>query len=214
MNYDLKDLRREYLRGGLQLTDLSADPIAQFELWMAQALEAQIPDPTAMVLATVAQDGQPSQRIVLLKGLDKRGFVFYTNLRSRKGLELHSNPKVSLHFPWHVLERQVSVCGVVQPLDRDEVADYFRRRPRESQIAAWASRQSRAIASRAELLERYKATEERFDQEDVPPPEFWGGFRVRPHQVEFWQGGAHRLHDRYQYTLQAEGNWAIDRLEP
>jgi pyridoxamine 5'-phosphate oxidase len=214
MNDELKDLRREYLRGGLQLTDLSADPLDQFEVWMAQALEAQIPDPTAMVLATVAQDGQPSQRIVLLKGLDKRGFVFYTNLRSRKGLELHSNPKVSLHFPWHVLERQVSVCGLAQPLGREEVEAYFRRRPRESQIAAWASRQSRSIASRAELLERFRNEQERFDQQEVPAPGFWGGFRVRPHQVEFWQGGAHRLHDRYMYTLQAEGNWAIDRLEP
>lgn len=214
MTDDLKNLRREYLRGGLQAVDLQADPIDQFKLWLKQALEAQVPDPTAMVLATVAQDGQPSQRIVLLKSVDQRGFVFYTNLRSHKAQEMLTNPKVSLHFPWNVLERQVRVTGVAQLLERNEVDDYFHRRPRESQLAAWASRQSQPIASRAELLARYQSTEERFAGGEVPTPEFWGGFRVRPHQVEFWQGGAHRLHDRYRYSLQAEGNWAIERLEP
>lgn len=214
MEHDLKDLRREYLRGGLKLTDLCADPIDQFEQWMAQALEAQIADPTAMVLASATQDGQPSQRIVLLKGLDKRGFVFYTNLRSRKGRELEANPRVSLHFPWHLLERQVQVGGVVQSLGSEEAQAYFSRRPRESQLAAWASHQSRPIASRTELMERFEKMQARFGTGEIPLPEFWGGFRVRPHQMEFWQGGAHRLHDRFQYTLQADGNWAIDRLEP
>lgn len=214
MELDLKDLRREYLRGGLNLEDLSADPIDQFTHWMAQAVEAGIPDPSAMTLASVAQDGQPSQRIVLLKGVDRRGLVFYTNMRSRKARELQTNPKVSLHFPWHLLERQVSVCGLVQKLEHDEAWNYFNGRPRESQLGAWASRQSRPIASRAELMERFRQMQERFGEGEIPLPEFWGGFRVRPHQMEFWQGGAHRLHDRFQYNLQADGNWAIDRLEP
>lgn len=214
MELDLKDLRREYLRGGLNLEDLSADPIDQFSNWMAQAVEAGIPDPSAMTLASVAQDGQPSQRIVLLKGVDRRGLVFYTNMRSRKARELQTNPKVSLHFPWHLLERQVSVCGLVQKLEHDEAWNYFNHRPRESQLGAWASRQSRPIASRAELMERFRQMQERFGEGEIPLPEFWGGFRVRPHQMEFWQGGAHRLHDRFQYNLQADGNWAIDRLEP
>lgn len=214
MGFDLQGLRREYLRGGLNLEDLSAGPIEQFERWMEQAVEADIPDPTAMVLATAAPDGQPSQRIVLLKDLDARGFVFYTNYSSRKAHELDANPKVSLHFPWHILERQVDVCGKVERLSREEAAYYFHRRPRESQLSAWASHQSRAIESRDALMAHYKDVEQRFEGGDVPLPEFWGGFRVCPHQVEFWQGGAYRLHDRFEYNLQPDGNWAIDRLEP
>lgn len=214
MGFDLQGLRREYLRGGLNLEDLSAGPIEQFERWMEQAVEADIPDPTAMVLATAAPDGQPSQRIVLLKDLDERGFVFYTNYSSRKAHELDANPKVSLHFPWHILERQVDVCGRVERLSREEAAHYFNRRPRESQLSAWASHQSRAIESRDALMAHYKDVEQRFEGGDVPLPEFWGGFRVCPHQVEFWQGGAYRLHDRFEYNLQPDGNWAIDRLEP
>lgn len=214
MAYDLKDLRREYLRGGLHLDDLAADPISQFERWMAQVVEAEVPDPSAMTLASVAPDGQPSQRIVLLKGLDRHGFVFYTNLHSRKARELETNPKVSLHFPWHVMERQVSVIGRVQQLTADEALAYFKRRPRESQLAAWASRQSQPVASRDELMARFEQMQERFGEGEIPLPEFWGGFRVKPQQVEFWQGGAHRLHDRFQYSQEADGNWRIDRLEP
>lgn len=214
MGLDLQSLRREYLRGGLNLEDLSAHPIDQFETWMAQAVEADIPDPTAMVVASAAPDGQPSQRIVLLKGLDARGFVFYTNLNSRKGRELQVNPKVSVHFPWHVLERQVHVAGKVELLTREEAGSYYASRPRESQISAWASRQSRPIASREALLERVRQVEHRFEGAEPSLPEFWGGFRVRPHQMEFWQGGAHRLHDRFEYNLQSDGNWSIDRLEP
>ncbi|WP_347331925.1 pyridoxamine 5'-phosphate oxidase [Marinimicrobium locisalis] len=214
MGFDLQGLRREYLRGGLNLEDLSAGPIEQFERWMEQAVEADIPDPTAMVLATAAPDGQPSQRIVLLKDLDERGFVFYTNYSSRKAHELDANPKVSLHFPWHILERQVDVCGRVERLSREEAEHYFNRRPRESQLSAWASHQSRAIESRDALMAHYKNVEQRFEGGEVPLPEFWGGYRVCPHQVEFWQGGAYRLHDRFEYNLQPDGNWAIDRLEP
>jgi len=214
MGLDLQSLRREYLRGGLNLEDLSAKPIDQFEIWMEQAVHAQIPDPTAMVVASAAPDGQPSQRIVLLKGLDERGFVFYTNLKSRKARELQTNPKVSAHFPWHVLERQVHVLGRVESLTDEDADHYFHSRPRESQISAWASHQSQPIASREELLKRYRDLEARFGEEEIPRPEFWGGFRIRPHEVEFWQGGAYRLHDRFEYKLQADGNWTIDRLEP
>lgn len=214
MGLDLQSLRREYLRGGLNLEDLNATPIDQFEVWMEQAVEAQVPDPTAMVIASAAPDGQPSQRIVLLKGLDERGFVFYTNLKSRKARELQANPKVSAHFPWHVLERQVHVLGRVELLTDEECEHYFHSRPRESQISAWASHQSQPIASREELLKRYRELEAQFGDDEIPRPAFWGGYRVRPHQMEFWQGGAYRLHDRFEYSLQSDGNWAIDRLEP
>lgn len=214
MSLDLQSLRREYLRGGLNLEDLSATPIEQFEVWMAQAVEAQIPDPTAMVLATATPDGQPSQRIVLLKGMDEKGFVFYTNYGSRKARELATNARVSLHFPWHVLERQVDVCGTVKRLTDEESAHYFHRRPRESQLAAWASHQSRPIESRDALMAQYREVEQRFSGEDIPLPAFWGGYRIEPHQVEFWQGGAHRLHDRFEYNRLNDGNWSIDRLEP
>lgn len=214
MTLDLQSLRREYLRGGLNLEDLSASPIDQFSVWMEQAVTADIPDPTAMVLASAAPDGQPSQRIVLLKNLDEQGFVFYTNFNSRKGRELQANPKVSLHFPWHVLERQVDICGTAERLSEEEAAHYFARRPRESQLSAWASHQSQSIDSREALLEQYRSVEARFEGGEVPLPDFWGGYRVRPHQVEFWQGGAHRLHDRFEYNRQPDGNWTIDRLEP
>lgn len=214
MSLDLQSLRREYLRGGLNLEDLSATPIEQFEVWMAQAVEAEIPDPTAMVLATATPDGQPSQRIVLLKGVDETGFVFYTNYGSRKARELANNARVSVHFPWHVLERQVDVCGTVKRLTDEESAHYFHRRPRESQLAAWASHQSRPIESRDALMAQYREVEQRFSGEDIPLPAFWGGYRIEPHQVEFWQGGAHRLHDRFEYNRLNDGNWTIDRLEP
>ncbi len=214
MGFDLQSLRREYLRGGLNLEDLSANPIDQFEVWMEQAVLAEIADPTAMVLATASPDGQPSQRIVLLKGLDERGFVFYTNRTSRKGRELAENPKVSLHFPWHALERQVDVCGTAEPLSRDDSERYFRSRPKESQLSAWASHQSRPVASREALMAHFRDLEKRFKGREIPLPEFWGGYRVRPQQMEFWQGGAHRLHDRFEYNLQPDGNWTIDRLEP
>lgn len=214
MGLDLQRLRREYLRGGLNLEDLSANPIDQFEVWMEQAVQAEIADPTAMVLATASPDGQPSQRIVLLKGLDERGFVFYTNRTSRKGRELAENPKVSLHFPWHALERQVDVCGVAEPLSREDSERYFRSRPKESQLSAWASHQSRPVASREALMAHFRDLEKQFEGREIPLPEFWGGYRVRPQQMEFWQGGAHRLHDRFEYNQQPDGNWTIDRLEP
>jgi pyridoxamine 5'-phosphate oxidase len=210
----LENLRREYLQGGLDLTDLAVNPIDQFRHWMEQTLAAQIPDPNAMTVATVDASGQPSQRIVLLKNLDERGFVFYTNLNSRKAQELKHNPKISLHFPWHFLERQVKVCGVAEQLPIAEVFKYFVTRPRDSQLGAWASQQSRPISSRHLLMQQFEAMKNKFAKGEVPLPDFWGGFRVKPHQIEFWQGGANRLHDRFRYSLQENNSWAIERLEP
>jgi pyridoxamine 5'-phosphate oxidase len=214
MNLNLENLRREYLRDGLRRDQLASDPIEQFERWMAQMVAAEISDPNAMTIATVDASGQPSQRIVLLKGLDQRGFVFYTNLRSHKAQDLKQNPKISLHFPWHCLERQVKVCGVAQQMTAAESLKYFLSRPRESQLAAWASNQSRPISSRAMLMQQFEAMKNKFSKGEIPLPDFWGGFRVKPEQIEFWQGGAHRLHDRFQYTRQADDSWEIARLEP
>jgi pyridoxamine 5'-phosphate oxidase len=210
----LDRLRREYLKGGLDLADLAQDPITQFRRWMEQVIAAKIPDPNAMTIATVDATGQPSQRIVLLKNLDEKGFVFYTNLQSRKAQELKQNPKISLHFPWYFLERQVKVCGVAEPLPTVEVLKYFITRPHDSQLGAWASHQSRPISSRLLLMQQFEAMKKKFAKGTVPLPDFWGGFRVKPHQIEFWQGGPNRLHDRFQYNLQENNMWTIERLEP
>ena len=214
MELRLDDFRREYTQGGLDRSDLADDPFVQFGHWMEQVIKSGIPDPNAMTVATVDETGQPSQRIVLLKQVDAKGFVFYTNLNSRKARELKHNPKISLHFPWYFLERQVKVCGVAEQLSAAEVLKYFVTRPRESQLGAWASQQSRPISSRALLMQQFEAMKHKFAKGEIPLPDFWGGFRVKPHQIEFWQGGAHRMHDRFQYSLQADGHWAIERLEP
>ncbi|ACE85725.1 pyridoxamine 5'-phosphate oxidase [Cellvibrio japonicus] len=214
MELQLEDFRREYTQGGLERDDLDADPLVQFGRWMEQTIKSGIPDPNAMTVATVDETGQPSQRIVLLKHVDEKGFVFYTNLNSRKAKELKHNPRISLHFPWYLLERQVKVCGVAEQLSTAEVVKYFVSRPRESQLGAWASQQSRPIPSRALLMQQFEAMKNKFAKGEIPLPDFWGGFRVKPHQMEFWQGGAHRLHDRFQYNRQTDGRWTIDRLEP
>lgn len=209
----LEDLRRDYLMGGLELTDLAADPIEQFQTWLAQAIELQLKDPTAMTVATVDASGQPSQRIVLLKQVDAQGLVFFTNYGSRKARELADNPKISLHFPWHDIERQVKVCGVASRLSVAESARYFLSRPKESQLAAWASHQSHPISSRQLLMQQVARMKEKFSRGEIPAPDFWGGFRVVPHEIEFWQGGANRLHDRFVYTRAGQG-WIIERLAP
>jgi len=214
MTLDLESLRTEYTKGGLERENLHENPIEQFKRWMQQTIEAKIPDPNAMTVATVGPNGQPSQRIVLLKNLDEKGFVFYTNLKSRKAQDLLQNPKVSLHFPWYFLERQVKVCGVVEQLSTAEVLKYFVSRPRDSQLGAWASHQSRPISSRALLMQQFETMKNKFSKGEIPLPDFWGGFRVKPHQIEFWQGGAARLHDRFEYNLEADSSWTITRLEP
>lgn len=210
---DLESLRREYLLGGLSRADLQDDPFKQFEIWMEQAIELRFSDPTAMTLATVSAEGQPSQRIVLLKHLDTRGFVFYTNYDSRKANDLAGNPRVSLHFPWHGIDRQVRVCGEAEKVSQDESRKYFRSRPRDSQLAAHASPQSRVLDSRALLQEQFESARRQFAEGEVPLPDFWGGYRVIPGEIEFWQGGASRLHDRFRYRREGDA-WLIERLAP
>ncbi len=210
---NIAHLRREYTRGGLRRKDLPEHPLALFEQWLQQACAAQLPDPTAMTVATVDSNGQPYQRIVLLKHYDEQGMVFYTNLGSRKAQQLGENPRISLHFPWHFLERQVMVLGEVEKLSPLEVLKYFSSRPRDSQIGAWVSKQSSRISARGVLEGKFLELKQKFQQGEVPLPSFWGGFRVKFHTVEFWQGGEHRLHDRFIYQREENG-WSIDRLAP
>jgi pyridoxamine 5'-phosphate oxidase len=212
MQYDA--FRREYIAGGLNREMLDASPIHQFETWLEQAVKAGLKDPTAMVLATVGEGGLPWQRMVLLKGLSHGGFVFYTNYGSAKAAAIASNPHVSLLFPWNELDRQVIVAGTVEKMSVVESASYFFTRPRESQIAAWASRQSRPISARALLEKQVNVLKEKFGKGEVPMPDFWGGYRVVPQKIEFWQGGEHRLHDRFLYRLQADTSWTIEQLQP
>lgn len=210
----IADIRRSYTMDRLDLDKLNADPFLQFEGWLKEAVAAELPDPTAMCVATVDASGQPSQRLVLLKDVSSKGFVFYTNLGSRKASELEHNPKVSLHFPWHPLERQVIVYGTAERVPTSQVMSYFLSRPKESQLAAWASEQSRPVSTRQVLMQKFAEIKHKFEQGEVPVPSFWGGFLVKPHQIEFWQGGEHRLHDRFMYKQQADSSWAIERLCP
>lgn len=206
-------LRREYTKGGLRGRDLPAEPLTLFELWLGQACDARLADPTAMVVATVDDKGQPYQRIVLLKHYDEKGLVFYTNLGSRKAHQIEHNPRISLLFPWHMLERQVMVTGKAERLSTLEVVRYFHSRPRDSQIGAWVSKQSSRISARGILESKFLELKQKFQQGEVPLPSFWGGFRVSIEQMEFWQGGEHRLHDRFLYQRD-DGAWKIDRLAP
>jgi pyridoxamine 5'-phosphate oxidase len=208
------EIRNEYQRGELRCCDLNPDPLAQFEHWMQEAVQAGAPEPTAMSLATLDAEGFPRVRMVLLKGLDARGFVFFTNLGSRKGNELAAHPQACLLFPWVVMERQVIVRGRVERVSCGEAVEYFASRPRGSQLAAWASPQSQVSPSREALETSYREIEERFTGQDVPLPPFWGGFRVQPDRIEFWQGRRSRLHDRFEYTLGPGGGWTLERLAP
>lgn len=212
MHYE--DFRREYQAGGLSREALDSCPVRQFEQWLEQAVKGGLRDPTAMVLATIDEQGLPWQRIVLLKDVSTRGFVFYTNYGSAKAKAMARQPRVSLHFPWNELERQVIVGGTVEKMSVLESTRYFLSRPRESQIAAWASRQSRPIPARAMLLKEVMTMKEKFGKGEIPMPDFWGGYRVIPQRIEFWQGAEHRLHDRFLYTRQAAGDWEITQLQP
>jgi pyridoxamine 5'-phosphate oxidase len=209
---DLADLRRDYARESLSERDVAADPIAQFEKWFAQALGAGMIEPNAMTLATSTRDGHPSARIVLLKGVDAKGFVFFTDYRSRKGTELEANPHVSLCFWWGELQRQVRITGTVSRASREESEAYYRTRPHGSRIGAWASHQSAPLASREPLEREVKRLEAKYP-DDVPLPPHWGGYRVTPDSVEFWQGRPSRLHDRIVYTRSGNA-WTIGRLSP
>jgi pyridoxamine 5'-phosphate oxidase len=209
----LEENRREYDYGKLSRESLLDNPFDQFNLWMNQAIEARVQDPTAMSVATVSSEGKPWQRMVLLKGFDKKGFVFYTNLGSRKAKEIEANAQVSLHFPWLQLDRQVIIGGRAERLSAVEVVKYFLSRPKESQLAAWASKQSSRINSRQALETQFAQIKEKFSKGDVPLPDFWGGYRVVPEEMEFWQGGESRLHDRFSYSRDGD-DWDIDRLSP
>ncbi len=210
---DYSTYRREYTLGGLHRKDMCDSPFEQFEKWFNQAVKANIPDPCAMTLATVSSKGKPTQRTVLLKTFDEKGFVFFTNYHSLKSKQIGENPNVSLLFPWTELERQIEINGKAEKISTAESLKYFITRPRGSQLGAWASNQSSHISTRATLENQLKKMKQRFKEGEVPLPDFWGGYRVVPETIEFWQGGENRLHDRFEYT-QADFGWEIHRLEP
>ncbi|MEV7726547.1 pyridoxamine 5'-phosphate oxidase [Streptomyces sp. NPDC087917] len=208
-------MRKQYRSEIVEEGSLADEPMAQFAHWFRQAADAHLFEANAMVVSTATPEGRPSSRTVLLKQFDARGFVFYTNYGSRKGREIDANPYVSLLFPWHPIARQVIVTGTATRVGRDETAAYFRSRPHGSQLGAWASEQSSVIASRAELDRRYAELEARYPEgEQVPVPPEWGGLRVVPDAVEFWQGHENRLHDRLRYVLVDGGGWRLERLCP
>jgi pyridoxamine 5'-phosphate oxidase len=209
----IADLRREYARARLDEADVSHDPVVEFARWFAEARDAEVHEPNAMSLATATADGTPSVRIVLLKDFDERGFVFFTDYRSQKGRELEENPRAALAFYWGELERQVRVAGTVTRTSPEESAAYFATRPLGSRLGAWTSHQSRVIPSRLVLEEALRTVEARFGDGAVPLPEHWGGYRLRPTVLEFWQGRPSRLHDRIRYLRQADG-WRVERLSP
>jgi pyridoxamine 5'-phosphate oxidase len=213
MPMSVADLRREYARARLDEKDASHDPIVEFSRWFAQAQEAQVAEPNAMTLATATSTGRPSARLVLLKGFDERGFVFFTDYRSRKGQELEENPQAALVFYWGELERQVRITGPVERTSAQESEAYYRTRPLGSRLGAWVSHQSLVIPSRAQLEQGLEEVQARFPDEDVPLPPYWGGYRVRPEVIEFWQGRESRLHDRLRYVREG-GRWRIERLSP
>jgi pyridoxamine 5'-phosphate oxidase len=211
---NIADIRTDYRRSRLRREDLREDPIEQFQVWLSEACSSEITEPTAMSLATSSKEGHSLLRTVLLKGLDTRGFVFFTNLESRKAHHIQENPFVSLLFPWLPLERQVIVTGRAAKISALESFKYFVSRPRGSQLAAWASSQSSVISSRKVLEMEWERLKQKFGAGEIPLPSFWGGYRVRPDSIEFWQGGHDRLHDRFQYVRQPNGLWSINRLAP
>lgn len=210
---NIADYRREYTQSGLNRKDLAADPLKQFERWFKQALDSDYPDANAMSLSTVSAEGKPSARTVLLKGLDDEGFTFFTNYNSAKGQDIAGNNQVALLFPWLQFERQVRISGTVKMLSAEASAEYFLSRPLGSQLGAWASDQSKTIASRQALSDQFNAIAERFKDRSPTTPEHWGGYKVIPEAIEFWQGRESRLHDRFEYRL-VEGLWEVHRLQP
>lgn len=210
----LAALRRSYQRSGLDVGDLAPDPVSQFHRWFDDAVRDGLTEPNAMVLATATPDGTPSARTVLLKGVDDDGFVLFTNRDSLKGAQMRVNPVASLVFPWFEMDRQVVVSGRVGEVSRAEAAEYFRSRPRDSQLGAWASPQSTVVADRAVLEEEYADARRRWPEgTEVPLPDHWGGFRVVPDSVEFWQGRVARMHDRLRYRRTGD-SWTVERLAP
>ena len=211
---DLSAFREEYLKDTLHRKDLAASPFEQFDRWFKQALKAAIPEPNAMSIATSTPDGHPSLRTVLLKYYDERGYVFFTNYTSRKAREIEANPEMCMLLPGVTLERQIIVYGRAEKISRMETLKYFLTRPRESQLGAWVSHQSQVISTRKLLMMKLAELKNKFAEGKVPLPDFWGGYRIVPHHMEFWQGGPGRVHDRFMYTLEADGSWSIERLQP
>ncbi len=214
MNRSVADLRQNYTRAGLSEADAAPNPFKQFKIWFEQAVEAQLPEPNAMAIATTTPDGKPSVRMVLLKDFDERGFVFYTNYESIKGQQLQENPWAALVFWWTQLERQVRIEGEVEKVSPQESDAYFQGRPRDSQLGAWVSNQSQVIDSREVLEQRLEELKKKYASKEVPRPPNWGGFRVIPSAIEFWQGRPSRLHDRLRYRLVEDGSWVRERLSP
>lgn len=210
----LSDLRREYTLAGLKESDLDPNPFKQFDIWFQQALAAGLPEPNAMTLATATLDGKPSARIVLLKGFDEGGFVFFTNYESQKGRELLANPRAALVCYWIELERQVRISGGVSRVSAEESEEYFQSRPLGSQLGAWASQQSEVVGERKILEDKLEQLTREYQTKPVPVPPHWGGYRVAPETLEFWQGRPNRLHDRLRYTRQSGSQWLIERLSP
>lgn len=206
-------LRSEYTRSGFEESDVATDPLEQFREWFEEALDAGLHEPNAMTIATSTSDGRPSARIVLLKGYDERGFVFYTNYEGRKARELEANPSCTLAFYWGELERQIRIEGRAARVPDKESDAYFASRPRGSQLGAWTSEQSRTVESRGRLEERLRSLEAEYEGREIPRPPFWGGYRVQPESLEFWQGRENRLHDRLLYA-RSDGEWKIQRLQP
>lgn len=211
---NLTEFRKEYTLAGLRRRDLAENPIRQFESWFQQAVKAEVPEPTAMSLATVNKLNEPSVRTVLLKAVDERGFIFCTNYESQKGRELAENSNAGLLFFWKELERQVCIRGLTRKIPVEESEAYFESRPRGSQLGAWVSKQSSVVENRAVLENKYQELEEKYSGQQIPLPPNWGGYVVVPVTIEFWQGRVNRLHDRFRYTKQANGIWEVERLSP
>jgi pyridoxamine 5'-phosphate oxidase len=213
VNNDISKLRRSYSLKELSEETVSSNPIEQFTIWMNEAIESNLLEPNAMILATASKKGIPSARTVLLKDFDETGFVFYTNYKSSKAKDLEENPNAALLFLWVELERQIRISGTVHQVSREVSEHYFHSRPRDHQLGAWASKQSSIIHNREMLENQFEEMKKRFENKEIPLPPFWGGFLVRPHRIEFWQGRESRLHDRICYTLN-DGKWKIVRLSP
>jgi pyridoxamine 5'-phosphate oxidase len=211
---NIADIRTEYKLQTLNEADVESNPILQFGKWWDEAMKSEIDEVNAMTLATASPDGKPSARIVLLKGFDEKGFVFFTNYESNKGLELKNNPQSSIVFFWKELQRQVRIDGITTKVSDEESDTYFASRPEGSRIGAWASPQSKVVPAREELENKYAAYDKQFAEKNIPRPPFWGGYRIKPLAIEFWQGRPNRLHDRILYTLEKDNSWKIERLAP
>ncbi|MGM0520027.1 MAG: pyridoxamine 5'-phosphate oxidase [Campylobacterota bacterium] len=211
---DLKRMRQEYMTKGLQKYDLDTSPFKQFEKWFSEAIDVNLCEPNAMTLATVGNDLMPSLRTVLLKTFDEEGFVFFSNYKSKKAKQIEENGNAAVHFAWLQLERQVKIEGTIEKISKTDSMKYFLSRPKGSQIGAWVSHQSEVISSRSLLEAKFDEIKRKFVKGEVPFPSFWGGYIVKPKVIEFWQGGKDRLHDRFEYSLQDDNTWGIERLAP